>query len=199
MGNKTSGMEAFSKFYAEAFEYSKTYFPEQINWARNIRFEDITPDRFFFEYVWTVLCSGFKVSIAEKTFHQIFSNGFHPEIVKHQLKRRAIEKGFGEFQHWFAQLTELPDEKRIEYLDSLPHIGSTTRYHLARNIGLDFAKPDIHLVRLAERFGFIDVETMCSSISQRTKERIGVVDLVLWRYCERGQPSFKFKQLKLLP
>lgn len=184
-----SDTEAFSRFYADAFAYSKTHFPEQIEWARNVRFEDMTPDRFFSEYVWTVLCSGFKVSIAEKMIRKIFSDGFHPEVVKHRLKRKAIEQGFREFPHWFVRLKELPNERRIEYLDSLPHIGPITRYHLARNIGLDFAKPDVHLVRLAKRFGFIDVETMCRLIHERTKERIGVVDLVLWRYCERGQPS----------
>ena len=186
MGN----MEAFFKFYTDAFEYSKTHFPEQVEWARNVKFEDMTPTRLFLEYVWVILCSGFKVSIAEKIMHKVFADdGFHLEVVKHPLKRKAIEQGFKEFQLWFARLKELSNERRIEFLDSLPHIGPITRYHLARNIGLDFAKPDVHLARLAKRFGFPDVETMCDFISKRTKERIGVVDLVLWRYCAQGQPE----------
>ncbi len=184
-----SDMEAFARFYANAFEYSKTHFQEEIDWARNVKFEDLTADKFLSEYVWTVLCSGFKSSIAEKTMRKVFSDGFHSEVVKHRLKRKAIEQASREFPQWFARLKDLPDKGRIDYLDSLPHIGPITKYHLARNIGLDFAKPDVHLVRLAKRFGFTDVETMCSFIRERTKERIGVVDLVLWRYCEQGQPS----------
>jgi hypothetical protein len=39
--------------------------------------------------------------------------------------------------------------ERLEYLGSLPWIGAITKYHAARNFGVDCVKPDIHLTRLA--------------------------------------------------
>ena len=177
------------QFYTEASGYCIENFKDEIEWARKIKFEDTTAERFFTEYVWTVLCSGFKTSIAQKIMKKAFVNGFHPELIGNQRKRKAVEQGFGEFPIWFDKLKTLPEDKRIDYLDSLPYIGPITRYHFARNIGLDYSKPDVHLKRLAERFGFEDVHKMCGLIAAKTNERIGVVDLILWRYSERGQPQ----------
>ena len=175
------------QFYTEASGYCIENFENEIEWARKIKFEATTADRFFSEYVWTVLSSGFKVSIAEKIITRVFTNGFHPEVINHRLKRKAVEQGFEDSQRWFARLKELPNDKRVDYLESLPHIGPVTKYHLARNIGLDFAKPDVHLVRLGKRFGFSDIQQMCGFIAEKTHERIGVVDLVLWRYMSEHQ------------
>ena len=70
-------------------------------------------------------------------------------------------------------------------METLPWIGPITKYHLARNLGIDVAKPDRHLVRLAKRFGYNEstgVQQMCEELAERTRDRIGVVDVVLWRY-----------------
>jgi hypothetical protein len=58
------------------------------------------------------------------------------------IARNISSKGFDSF-------------KKALYLDplgvlqSLPYIGPVTCYHLAKNIGLQVAKPDHHLTRLA--------------------------------------------------
>ena len=63
-------------------------------------------------------------------------------------------------------------------------IGPITKFHLARNIGIDCAKPDRHLVRIAERFGWKDnIQGMCVKLAAYSGWRIGTVDLILWRYC----------------
>ena len=54
---------------------------------------------------------------------------------------------------------------------------------LAGNGRLEYAKPDRHLIRLAEKYGFNDVQAMCEYLAQLDNERIGVIDVVLWRYC----------------
>lgn len=78
------------------------------------------------------------------------------------------------------------DMLRVGYLGTLPWIGKITKWHLARNMGIDVAKPDRHLVRLCEEFGFKDVQKMCGFISKRTGDRIGLVDVILWRALNLG-------------
>lgn len=51
-----------------------------------------------------------------------------------------------------------------------------------KNLGIQVAKPDRHLVRIAQNYGFNDVQKFCSSISEKTNDPVSVVDLVLWRY-----------------
>jgi hypothetical protein len=70
-------------------------------------------------------------------------------------------------------------------LEALPFIGTVTKWHLAKNLGLDVAKPDRHLLRIAARFGYDDVQRMCHDICEFCGERISVADLVLWRFEER--------------
>jgi len=70
----------------------------------------------------------------------------------------------------------------LEMLQSLPYIGPVTCYHLAKNIGLQVAKPDRHLKRLADSVGCSDVQRFCKYISLQTGDSIPVVDIVLWRF-----------------
>ena len=65
-------------------------------------------------------------------------------------------------------------------LAKLPYIGKVTCHHLARNIGiLSSVKPDLHLVRLAEHWGFESCDDMCEAM-RPPGWPLGIVDLVLW-------------------
>jgi hypothetical protein len=70
---------------------------------------------------------------------------------------------------------------------TLPFIGSITARHLAKNLGIDAAKPDRHLARLAVQFGYGSVDEMCSTISDVTGDSLSVTDIVLWRFEERSR------------
>ncbi len=61
-------------------------------------------------------------------------------------------------------------------------MGEATSFHLAKNIGLNVAKPDRHLVRMSSALGFESVNILCSEISNLIEENISLIDLVLWRY-----------------
>jgi len=75
----------------------------------------------------------------------------------------------------------------IDALTRLPFIGSITKKHLARNIGLlDVAKDDVWLVRLAKEFDASSVDELGDFLSKEFGEKVGVVDLILWRYCADG-------------
>ena len=47
---------------------------------------------------------------------------------------------------------------------------------------LNVAKPDRHLKRIAQIFGYTDVQELCKEVSQSTGDKMSVVDLVFWRF-----------------
>jgi hypothetical protein len=158
-----------------------------MEWSQGLDFDKIDVNTFFAEYCWAVLCSGMKVTVARLMQERLFRGGFHPERIGHPLKRRALEEAWQKYPEWFAHLRSLRGrpEEQVEYLDSLPHIGPITKLHLAQNIGLEVAKPDVHLQRVAKRFGYESVQEMCEVIAAVTGERVRTVDLVIWRRCEQ--------------
>lgn len=68
------------------------------------------------------------------------------------------------------------------YLCALPYFGPATSRHLAKNLGLEIAKPDRHLERLAKQTGYAGAQALCEAIAAATAERVSVVDTVLWRF-----------------
>lgn len=170
--------------------------------------EQAQPDHFFAQYVFVVLNAGMKNQVAQKIYEKFMATMnmgdiiYIPEggniadariksldvsVIGHEGKRKAIQQAMNQYQKWFKELQiKKNNEYRLEYLETLPWIGKITKYHLARNLGIDVAKPDRHLVRLCEKFGFKDVHEMCEFISKRTGDRIGLVDVVLWRALNLG-------------
>lgn len=145
-------------------------------------FEDIDVKQFLSEYIYVVLNSGMKNQVADKIFRRYCRRGL--PAIGHDGKRNAIAEAEKKCIEWFKELSkQQSDRSKLEYLSALPFIGKITKYHLARNLGLDVAKPDRHLVKMADRFQFNDVHEMCKKISEETGDRIGTVDVILWRYC----------------
>ncbi|VVB91810.1 Uncharacterised protein [uncultured archaeon] len=143
-----------------------------------ISFENIDSEQFLRNYVWVVLNAGMKWEIAKR----IFEN--YPNIkINHRGKKAAIDLAVRKHQVWLDILRSIKsDEDKIEYLKSLPYIGSISCHHLARNIGIDTVKDDRHLRRVADQFGYSTPIDMCKEIQKGTNERLGVIDIVLWRY-----------------
>lgn len=160
---------------AQGYEY-------EIKAVRERKFADCDAEEFFCQYIYVILNSGMNNQWAEKKYELFFKNNLDVNIIRHPSKHKATERAIVEYGDWFEKLKSISDEmEKLTFLDSLPFIGKITKYHLARNLGLDVAKPDRHLVRLSAQFGFVDVQEMCTCISQTTGDRIGVVDVVLWR------------------
>jgi hypothetical protein len=174
-------MSNLGLYYQQALErVIRAGYQEEINWCRNIpKFEECTPERFFEQYVWCVLNAGMREQVARKIWEKYLTT-LDPLTIGHLGKRKAIEQGLKEYVNWFGELKCAKDP--IEYLVTLPWIGDVTKYHLARNIGFDCVKPDRHLVKIAEHFGYISPYRMCLDIQKSIpQERLGVIDVVLWR------------------
>jgi len=151
------------------------------------RLEDITPMDFFYEYVYVVLNSGMNNKIAEKMYRKLLSEG--SKTVNHLGKRKAIIRAQIHYKWWFRQLKSCATvNEKLDFLETLPWIGPITKHHLARNLGIDVAKPDRHLQRIAKHFEYFDVQKMCNNLSLTTGDRIGTVDVILWRICNLNPP-----------
>ena len=155
----------------------------EIEWYNNIpNLKELDKTFFFREYVWVVINSGMKNQVAEKIFKNFWIDNinFNFDAIRHPNKNKAIRRVFNRLDFYFNHLLQSKD--KLNFLKNLPHIGDITKYHLAKNLGLNFAKPDRHLVRIANHFEYNNVQKFCKKISELTNDKIGVVDLVFWRF-----------------
>jgi len=171
-------MKEILEHFDLAHEYMKAHFSIELNVVDNRRFVNETSSSFLTQYIYVVLNAGMKNQIAEKIFEKTMKEGI--SAIHHEGKRKAVEVALVKYRDWFAELDRI--QNKIAYLETLPWIGPITKYHLARNLGMDCVKPDRHLMRLAKEYGFDNPQTMCEYISEKRDMRIGTVDVILWRY-----------------
>lgn len=174
---------------------------------RNLSFENIDGRLFFKEYARCVYASGFgwaKVSKHWDALTDAYKCWDYAEVSKNEqeVRYQAMKFiGYGkkvdailstaralasvewpEFKGWLRSIGLLLPPGELKF------IGPVTRYHLARNIGADVAKPDRHIIRIAIKYGYPEtpegVQDFAQRVSTLTGERVGVVDVVLWRDSE---------------
>jgi len=179
-------------------------YSDEVRWQESLSIENLDESHFLREYAWVVLNSGFKEAIIRKRFNFISLCFCDWESAKSIAKneRICVETALTVFRNrkkleaisFTANLIARDGFEGFSFslrddvvlaLRQLPYIGEVTSWHLAKNLGLDVAKPDRHLVRLATRFGYSDVAAMCKDISAAVGDRISVADLVLWTFEER--------------
>ena len=173
----------------------------EIDWQHQIDFDSVTEQDFLRESAWVVLSAGMRETVVRAKFPAI-SRAFlgwasaraivrHSErcrqsalsVFAHEGKIEAILTLAREVsQTGFAKIRECIQEDGTDYLQSFPYLGPATSCHLAKNLGINVAKPDRHLLRIAERAGYSSPSTMCRQISETVGDKDSVVDLVLWRY-----------------
>lgn len=116
-------------------------------------------------------------------------------------KGRAIDTLWANRQQYFETYRKLVARDAIaeDILDwiaksGMPYVsGKILRYHFAKNLGVACAKPDRHLARLAgvpetdaPESNYAAVMTMCRALEKDTGDKIGVIDVILWRACNLG-------------
>lgn len=190
------------EIYHRAREYIRAAgLDGEVEWQRRVSFSSFTETEFLRESAWVILCSGFREAIVRRHFNHI-SLAYcdwesaqsivdsYPECkfaalgtINHAAKHeaivsvaRAIDKaGFEKFKSGV-----LADP--VNQLVKLPYIGFITSLHLAKNLGMDVAKPDRHLVRVSAKLGFGNAQDFCNYLGKMLNEEVRVVDLVIWRY-----------------
>ncbi len=161
-------------------------YEHEIEWSENLKPCTKAFD-FFCEYTWVVLNSGMKNQIAAVIWERVKKALTEGQLVSsvfgHPGKSTAIQQAWRTQEFYFDGWRRAKD--KIEYLQSLPWIGPITKWHLAKNLGLDCCKPDRHLVRIAKAEGTTP-EILCQHLSELTGDRIATVDLVIWRAVNLG-------------
>ncbi len=214
-GNKYSTSDktglASKYFLAKEAVISHGY-ESEILWQSSLCFDDLDESAFLRELSWVILSSGMRERVIRNIFGSISKCFFDWVSSKKIIENKEdclndamsyfnnkskmsaiifaaeylVESDFRDFK---IRIFEDP----ISVLQRFPYIGPITVYHLAKNIGLPFAKPDRHLLRMANYSGYSDVQLFCKEISELSGDSIPVVDVVLWRFA-----TFETNYLKLL-
>jgi hypothetical protein len=176
-------------------------YESEVSWQEEACDAPITERRFLSEAAWVVLNAGMRESVIRRVFPRIAAafaefTDAASALVAAQLGRRKALRAFRHHGKITAIVdiirhvdhVGLPEVRRrltIEgrsYLETLPYVGPVTAYHLAKNLGLNYAKPDRHLSRLAMATGYSDAHTLCSELREILGESVAVIDVVLWRF-----------------
>lgn len=173
----------------------------EVEWQRGVTIDSFGESEFLRESAWVILCSGFRESIVRRVFDYISlcfcdweSSAAIVEVeslcvtsasrtFRNEAKLNAI-LSIAQMVHrtGFSAVKEAVLADPIAELCRLSFIGPTTVWHLAKNLGLDVAKPDRHLVRIARQFGFGGAAQLCAALAEASGEQAKVVDLIIWRY-----------------
>ena len=198
--------ESIARRLTEAYlnareEVIRSGYSDEIDWQDSRDLINITETEFLREGAWVILNSGIREQVIRSRFQEISKIFFYWKSSKeiYLNKNKCYDLGLKVFNNCakisaiiamakrindtgFDQCKQNILNNGIDYLKTFSHIGPVTSFHLAKNIGLDVAKPDRHLVRFARKFGFDDVNEFCEPIAQMTGDRVSTIDLVFWRY-----------------
>jgi|ERR1700722_382708 len=203
---KLSLNDSYSEYFSKALGFATKYYKEDMERISSTKFDELMPEFFFREYCWVVCTSGFNAKIVSRFFPELMVvvrplfnvvefntkdvNALDiaikaSELINNKRKIKAIidsafkiGESINETGWLIYRNTKLNTPDKLE---ELPFIGPITRYHLARNIGLlDCVKPDLHLNRAAENWGFQNPLELCQAIKTKYNIPLGIIDLVLW-------------------
>jgi hypothetical protein len=163
-------------------------YEKEITWAETVK-PPKTPLGFFHEYAWVVLNSGMKNQVPRGIWDKI-RGALAKELTvravfKHPGKAAAIQQAWDNREKLFLDYQSQPAAELLNWLQALPWIGPITKYHLAKNLGLDVCKPDRHLVRIAFKY-WLTPEELCTYLARKIGDRVATVDLIIWRAANLG-------------
>jgi hypothetical protein len=219
LGKETQGVISLSRKIEEVIwelaciHIQENGYQNQINWFQNLNPVSQVSDRDFLdELAWCVFNSGMREQVIRKKWPLLrpaFCDFVAANIIQNET---AVFQGamaiFGYAGKVNAVITaakrvitegpmgpllaRMSEEQLLVFLESFPFIGPVTKFHLARNIGVDVVKPDRHMVRLANYAGFASPRELVDVIAGFARERIGVIDYALWQWlADRGADAHR--------
>jgi hypothetical protein len=157
-----------------------------IEWSENMK-PPANAAAFASEAIYVICNSGMSnrvaVPIFERCMTALRGGQSAATVFGHQDKAAAIDKIWRRRASLFRKLRDTDD--LIAFCETLPWVGPITKFHLAKNLGADVAKPDVHLNRLGEPEG-VTAQQLCERLASATGYRVATIDLILWRACADG-------------
>jgi hypothetical protein len=162
-----------------------------------------TAEKMAAEIIWIILCAGRSAqaarTIEQKVWLAIRAGTPVVEMFGYKAKAAAIERAWYERASDFVALQEKiatdDPEQLLAWCKAIPFIGTDTQYQLAKNFGVDVAKPDIWMCRLAGipdrprlpiKVRFKACMNLCRFLGEAFGERMATVDSILWLACNKG-------------
>jgi hypothetical protein len=140
--------------------------------------------QFATEAIYVIVNSGMRNSVARPIFERCIvaleATDSCKAVFGHPGKASGIDAIWAERGQLYADY--LAAEDKVSFLATLAWIGPITKFHLAKNFGCNFAKPDVHLNRLAEAEG-TTAQELCERLAEESGYRAATIDLILWRAC----------------
>lgn len=154
-----------------------------IDWSENIGPASSADD--FAERTIYVICNSgmsnrIAVVIYDKCLEALHAGQSATTVFGHPGKSLAIDAIWRTRKALYAGYRRAED--KTAFLELLPWIGEVTAQHLAKNLGSDVAKPDVHMERLA-RADRTTTAKLCARLAKQTGYRVATIDSVLWRAC----------------
>jgi hypothetical protein len=157
---------------------------EDLRWSERLESPE---DNFASETIYVICNSGMKHTVAVGIFRRVMRALRRGDSASaefgHKGKAAAIDWIWANRLAVLIDFLQAPD--RLAYCGSLPWVGGITKYHVAKNFGVDVAKPDVHLKRLADREG-VTAQALCERLAAETGYRVATIDTLLWRACATG-------------
>ena len=139
------------------------------------------------EAIFVICNSGMKNTVARQIYSRVIASLKRGESARaafgHVGKSAAIDTIWRDQERLFAAYCSAED--KIAFCETLPWIGAITKFHLAKNFGVDVAKPDVHLARLGIAVGETP-QALCERLGAAYGYKARTVDLLLWRACAEG-------------
>lgn len=224
-------MEAIARLSRCAYAYQAAKeivelqgYASEISWQRGQIGKTLTESEFLKQAAWVVLSAGMRESIVRKVFGEV-SEAFHhwqsaqaivgscdecvekaKKAFNHDRKIKAIANIASIIdQNGFDSVSEQLSNQGAAFLQQFPYIGPITCNHLAKNLGINVAKADRHLMRVCAVTGYGTPKEMCEEIARVVGDEVAVVDLVIWRfatiepqYTEMFADPIQFRNSRLL-
>lgn len=200
--------------WSYAYEYVRNggVNDKHLAYWRNLPQPSEIRDEFFYcELSWCVYNAGMKEIVVRSKWPSLKRafREFNPDAVI-ILKENVLKDALKAFNHpgkakavitaaemiirdrpMSGKFASMNEEEALRYIAGFPYIGSVTKYHVARNIGYDVVKPDRHLVRLAQFFGYENPVDLVRDVAKICSERLGYIDYVFWQWLAwQGQEAY---------
>lgn len=170
---------------------------QDIAWAEGIK-PPTDPEAFAREAIFVICNSGMKNTVARGIYNRCITalaeGRSASAVFKHAGKCGAMDDIWRRRAELLADYTAAED--KLAFCADLPWIGPITKYHLAKNFGVDVVKPDRHLVRIAIKYQTTP-DDLCRRIAEDTGYRVATVDTILWRACANGLINSRTGEIKI--
>lgn len=136
----------------------------------------------------------------------------NPKIIRHQRKlhdcilnakvMKSLSEEYGSFGEYLSSHSDDLHSLAVELTLRFGSVGHTVALDYLKDVGMDVIKPDVHVLRVLHRLGFLDSEKQSEQNIYRTikvaekmksfpHEKLSVIDAVLWMYGGSGDGHVK--------